>query len=297
MKKNLLKLAFWIGLFVSTYSSLFGNAEQITNPPLFEIKKNDKTSYLFGTIHMTPFKKLSSQIRQFLLQANSLVLEHSPFTTMDFKSCEAKEDNNWKEIITGDRNSKLGLFNNITARKIDFEVNNRCGVLFITYHYYDIISDLPKQDTIEYKLIELLSPFYVHGLETISEALALTGDLTSTTIDEMLDDLLQLTGNSDYLVSFKKEINSIYASYELEIDEFCQEEEEGPTDTIEGRNYLWIDRIENLHHTLPGPVLFVVGVGHLCGKGGLGLIELLRARKFEVTRVRVPHHDLEKTEL
>lgn len=127
----------------------------------------------------------------------------------------------------------------------------------------------------------------VLALETIRQQIDI---LYNAPLEEQAEDLLYVVDHIDESVSDVRELSEIYMSYDIGKLLECMEEQNAKSGCDEeeldrllyDRNVAWAEKMPQMMKE--GPVMFVVGAGHLPGERGV--LELLERQGYELTPVK-----------
>ena len=258
---------------------------KVTGPYFFEVKKQGKTSHLLGTRHVgVPLAKFPAVVRGDIEAATLAVFEVAPDDKSGTRNAgEPLRDElgkadwaHFRELVGRDRAADLEHASAATA------------AISMLVMYEDITNMLDKQ--IEDVVAKAKIP--ARGLETAAFQ------------DRVLDQLLDLRMLKATVEQTKDRAEMKKESGE-DLREYCSGTDDSPgmdddtksklrkagytdveLDAIDdklvfARNRDWIPKLERLFEQ--DGVFVAVGADHLIGKRGV--VSLLRARGFEITRI------------
>jgi hypothetical protein len=267
----------WSALFVSVGPS-FGHAEA-ANPYLYKIEGGTGTSFLMGTFHYgVRLEDYAIDIASLIRSANVLMVEEIPDLT-DIAAWE----NDFTSLVTRSMNArpepKIPLDSDTLQAYVRFGVpevaaqktsDDYCLAL-ITMYEFAFAKPLPLD--LEIAKIALASG--IHGVALDTKPLrekALEGEHCSLK--------KEFAGRSPEIMrqQYLDDIHRLIKSFKHG-GEPSDTESDDPVASV--RNVGWMDAIAG--QLKAGPTFIAVGEGHL--GGNQGLIQLLQARGFKVTRV------------
>lgn len=286
MKKSL-------SLFVLSLLSIsFAQAQDLENALLWEVSGNglEKSSFVYGTIHMTCDATLNDNIISALDDTSLLVLEldmDDPTMNATMMSKMAMKDNqNIKDLLTEEEYTLLDKFTQAQfgAPLAAFATFKP---FFISAMMVTKFLDCPIQ-SYEGALVKIAQEQEeeVLGLETVEEQMNLfdeipyqdqVKDLMVSVEDNMAEDKLKFAKMMEY-----------YDNSDLAGIQEMTDSDETLTLTkykdimLTNRNKKWISKMEAL--SKEQPTFFGVGAAHLIGKEGV--IQLLRHQGYTVTAVK-----------
>jgi len=283
------KVLFCIAFCLSVLSTL--NAQNLEKSLLWEISGNGltKSSFLFGTIHMTCDASIDEDVKKALDDTSLLVLE----LDMDDPSMQAEmmkglymnNEKTLKDMVSEDDYVIISEF--VKAQMgMPLEMLGNVKPFFISAMFYTKILGCPVQ-SYEDALMKIAHEQNedVLGLETIEEQLSVFDDIP---YEDQAEDLLRSA--KDNLVYDKESFTKMLALYDSEdiegIDKMMLEDKNLTTTKhrdkmLDNRNKNWVSKIENF--SKEQATFYGVGAGHLAGKNGV--IKLLRKAGYTVKAV------------
>ncbi|WP_143962403.1 TraB/GumN family protein [Litoribacter populi] len=280
MKKNLL-------LFLATFAIVFTSLAQ-DKGLLYEISGNglEKSSYLFGTIHIICEEdfELSDQVVQKVAESQSLVLEIDLDDPSMMQIVFANINNPDGEKITDFLDDEEFI-----ATK-DFLLENAAvdismmksmrPFMLLSMLYPKMLECETKAYEIELMQIAKENERTVEGLETIQDQLSVFEHIP---LEEQYKNLY------DYVSDFEKgrrEFRKLIDTYKTkDVNKMVEIVGESPEYKnyqdvmLHNRNKNWIEPMKSFMEE--GQKFFAVGAGHLGGE--LGLLNLLRNEGYTVT--------------
>jgi uncharacterized protein YbaP (TraB family) len=283
-----MKKLFTIALLFSLFSV---QAQDLQKSLLWKIsgKGLEKSSYIFGTIHITCDPNLSPKVMNALKNTDQLCLEmdmDNPtmqaelMSTMMMKNgmsmskLVSKEDFEMADVFTKEQlGYSLKLFNTVKP-------------FFVSAMFYPKLLDC-KMQSYEAALMKISQQQKkeIIGLETVKEQMDLFDVIP---YQEQMNELIKSVKNK--LVNDKKEFVEALKVYEKEdlngIMEVFEKSENAMMskyndELLVNRNNKWIPKIEK--EIALKPTFFGVGAAHLVGKNGV--IMLLRKNGYTVEPV------------
>jgi len=278
-------------LIFAFLSTFLINAQQLENSTLWKISGNglEKSSYLFGTIHITCDATLDQDVKKALDETTQLVLE----LDMDDPSMQTKlmtgmymkDGKTLKDFVsTEDFVAIDSLFINQAGMSINMMQNIK--PFFLSSMLYPKMIDCPME-SFELELMKVTKEQNeeVFGLETIEEQLQV---FETIPYEDQVADLIRMAKDNleydkatfaDLLDVYKSE--NITAMLDMMDDETNQTTAKHQDILLKNRNIKWISKIEEF--TKQQSTFFGVGAGHLAGE--YGVIKLLRKAGFTVSAV------------
>jgi uncharacterized protein YbaP (TraB family) len=271
-------------------TSLAANGRQISNPFFYALQKDGKTTFLLGTLHMgVPLDSLPSYVRNAVANANSLTVEtHQNSKAMDAcvtlllaktmfrmngKMSDDLSPKAWR-LLTNALKQRHGLSPSVVNRLSPSAASILLG----------LDRSALKRGTLDNEIEEKFKRrgVPIHGLE---HAVVQTNIMKNiSTVADLENQLMILNENSK---SGSKSQEQMYfdgdlAGFEGAYDQAFAENASWAKAALTDRNTAWIPKIRMLH-AKPGLHFVAVGTLHLVGN--TGLIKLLAAEGFAVTRV------------
>ena len=278
-------------IFIAFLTIFKLDAQELENSLLWEIsgKGIEKSSYLFGTIHMTCDATLKEKVSKALDETKLLVLEidmDDPSLSMAMmKYMYMNDDKTIKDFISDEDYQILSSF---IKEQIGMSLESlqRMKPFFLSAMFYPKFIDCPIQ-SLE---TELMNKAHeqgeeVLGLETVQEQMNIFDEIP---YDEQAQDLLESA--KDSLKTSKDMFKKLVQAYNEEnINEMVNLTKTDTTQAmyrhldkmLYNRNKNWIPKIEAF--AKEQPTFFGVGAGHLAGNNGV--INLLRKEGYTVKPV------------
>ena len=268
--------------------SSFSLSQNLEKSLLWEISGNglEKSSYLFGTIHMTCDATLGKNVLDALDSTDQLVLEldmDDPSMALHMlKNMNMKDGQSLNDFITEDEFNLLDSFIKEQVG-ISLETFVKTKPFFISAMCYPKFIDCPIQ-VVENELMKVTHEQNeeVFGLETVAEQIAIFDEIP---YDQQAKDLVLLA--QEGLEKSKETFSLMLKLYhEQDIEAMTKLVEKDSTQTISNhsdkllykRNENWIPKISEF--AKEKPTFFGVGAGHLGGENGV--IALLRREGYTV---------------
>jgi uncharacterized protein YbaP (TraB family) len=267
-------------------------AQELQNSTLWKIEGNglEKSSYLFGTIHMTCDATIEDDVKKALDATSQVVLEiDMDDPNMQSKMMQGmymKDEQKLKDLVSPEDYIAIdSLF--IKNMGMSVKMIENVKPFFLTAMLYPKLLDCPMQ-SFEMELMRIAKEQgeEVNGLETIEDQLkvfdeipykAQAEDLVRSAKDNMTYDKKTFAKMLDV---YKNE--DINAMIEMMNDENFTSVAEHQDKLLDDRNKNWIPLIGD--YAKGQPTFFGVGAGHLAGKNGV--INLLRKAGYKVTAVQ-----------
>ncbi|WP_460219173.1 TraB/GumN family protein [Psychroserpens sp. MEBiC05023] len=285
MKNLLICLTLCLGL-TNTIS-----AQKLDKSLLWEISGNglEKSSYLFGTIHMTCDASLDDDVKKALNDTSLLVLE----LDMDDPSMQM---NMMKGLYMKDGQTIKNLVNEEDYKTISDFVKSQLGMpldmlgnmkpFLITAMFYPQLLGCQVQ-SYEEALMKVAHEQNeeVLGLETVQEQLDVFDNIPYK--DQVKDLLRSAKDNMAYDKASFNMMLELYNDEDIEgLDKLVAEDVNLSTSKhkdimLDNRNKNWISKIEN--YSKAQPTFYGVGAAHLAGKNGV--INLLKEAGYTVKAV------------
>jgi uncharacterized protein YbaP (TraB family) len=278
-------------LIFAFLSTFLINAQQLENSTLWKISGNglEKSSYLFGTIHITCDATLDQDVKKALDETTQLVLEldmdDPSMPTKLMTGMYMKDGKTLKDFVsTEDFVAIDSLFINQAGMSINMMQNIK--PFFLSSMLYPKMIDCPME-SFELELMKVTKEQNeeVFGLETIEEQLQV---FETIPYEDQVADLIRMAKDNleydkatfaDLLDVYKSE--NITAMLDMMDDETNQTTAKHQDILLKNRNIKWISKIEEF--TKQQSTFFGVGAGHLAGV--YGVIKLLRKAGFTVSAV------------
>jgi len=278
-------------LIFAFLSTFLINAQQLENSTLWKISGNglEKSSYLFGTIHITCDATLDQDVKKALDETTQLVLEldmdDPSMPTKLMTGMYMKDGKTLKDFVsTEDFVAIDSLFINQAGMSINMMQNIK--PFFLSSMLYPKMIDCPME-SFELELMKVTKEQNeeVFGLETIEEQLQV---FETIPYEDQVADLIRMAKDNleydkatfaDLLDVYKSE--NITAMLDMMDDETNQTTAKHQDILLKNRNIKWISKIEEF--TKQQSTFFGVGAGHLAGE--YGVIKLLRKAGFTVSAV------------
>nr|WP_321236513.1 TraB/GumN family protein [uncultured Psychroserpens sp.] len=285
MKKTVYVLLMWLASFGMI------QAQELENSLLWEISGNGltKSSFLYGTIHMTCDASLDEAIINAMDNTSLLVLEldmdDSSMQMEMMKGVYMKDGNTIKDLVNEEDYATISEFLKVqTGMSIDMLGNIK--PFFITAMLYPKLLGCPVQSYEEVLMkVAHEQEEEVLGLETIQEQLNVFDEIPYK--DQAID---LLRSAKDNLAYDKESFNKMLQLYDAEniegLDAMMKEDKNLSTTKhrdkmLDDRNKNWISKIEDF--SKKQPTFYGVGAAHLAGENGV--IKLLRKAGYTVKAV------------
>ena len=286
--KTLICTAFLVcSGFIATVS-----AQKLAHSLLWEISGNglEKSSYLYGTIHLTCDARLDEATLKALDDTSVLVLE----LDLDDPSTNSKM---MQGLQMKNETTIQGLTTRAEYEMLDEFIQTQTGMslanfgsfkpFFLSSMLYPKMLDCPMQ-SYEGVLMEVAhkQEEEVLGLETVAEQLQVFDDIPYT--DQMKDLLKSAKTNLEYDKKVFQQMMQLYEDKDLNgLIALMMEDKDASSAKyrnvmLDDRNKKWITRIAA--QARKEATFFGVGAGHLPGE--LGVIALLRKEGYTVKAVQ-----------
>ncbi|MCX6294200.1 MAG: TraB/GumN family protein [Sphingobacteriales bacterium] len=289
MKKSLLFLLSFLGLFISGFSqSNKVSYQKNDNTLLWEVSANGLAtpSYLFGTFHLMCKDDIifSKNFSNALSNANTLVMEidlsdaKNTFGAIEF--LKMKNDTTLKMILSQNEYNRLSMFFK-DSLKMSLTFFENMKPVFLQALFYPKMMSCKQSGSLEEAIMAQAKKAnkQIKGLETIELQSALLDNLSyqeqAKSLMELIDDFNNQKLNFEQLLMSYKSQNAKEMSKLIESDPELKNQK---PELLDNRNLNWVNQFEQL---MPNASLFVaVGAGHLFGE--LGLIQLLRKKGYQL---------------
>jgi len=279
-------------IFALSVTSLFQiQAQELEKSLLWEISGNglEKSSYLFGTIHMTCDASLDDNIKMALDNTSLLVLEldidDPNMQTEMMKGIYMKDGKTIKDLVNEEDYELLGAF---LKEEIGMPITMVGNIkpFFLTAMMYPKLLNCTVQ-SFENELMKVAheQEEEVLGLETIEEQLNVFEAIPYE--DQVTDLLRSAKDNMAYDKETFQKMLELYDAKDLEGLNIMMMEDENLSTTkhkdvmLDNRNENWIEKIEGF--SKKQATFFGVGAAHLPGDNGV--INLLRKKGYTVKAV------------
>lgn len=279
-------------LVLVLFSANHLKAQELKNSTLWKIEGNglEKSSYLFGTIHITCDATIEDDVKKALDATSQVVLEiDMDDPNMQGKMMQGmymKDQQKLKDLVSPEDYTAIdSLF--IKNMGMSVKMIENVKPFFLTAMLYPKLLDCPMQSfETELMKIAIEQGEEVNGLETIEEQLKVfdeipykvqAEDLVRSAKDNMTYDKKTFAKMLDV---YKKE--DINAMIEMMNDDNFTSVAKHQDKLLDNRNRNWIPRIGE--YAKEQPTFFGVGAGHLAGENGV--INLLRKAGYKVTAVQ-----------
>ncbi|OUS00737.1 TraB/GumN family protein [Flavobacteriales bacterium 33_180_T64] len=263
-------------------------AQKLEKSLLWEISGNglEKSSYLYGTIHMTCDATLDEDILKAMQNTTLLVLE----LDMDDPTLQAgmmkglymKDGKTIKDLVSEEDYLTLSAF---TMEQIGMplEALSNLKPFFISAMFYPKILGCPTQ-SYEEALMKVAHEQKedVLGLETLKEQMDVFENIPYK--DQIIDLLRSAKDNLAYDRETLKKMLELYDAEDIEGMDIMIKEDKNLSTTkhraimLDNRNKNWISKIEDF--SKKQPTFYGVGAAHLAGE--YGVIKLLRDAGYTV---------------
>ena len=269
-----------------------GHAQQLENALLWKISVNnlEKSSYLFGTIHITCDASLNDDVTLALEETTQIVLE----IDMDDPSLQSKmmggiymkDGKKISELISKEDYAIIDAF---VTKEIGASLNmlETMKPFMIYASLYPKMLDCPMQSyELELMKVAKTQDEEVLGLETVEDQLQVFDDIPY--IDQVNDLLKTAKDNMAYDKASLSKVTDIYKAQNITEmlkmmnDDYYSSVSKHQDKLLTNRNKNWISKISE--YTKDQPTFFGVGAGHLAGENGV--IKLLRKAGFTVEAVQ-----------
>jgi len=279
-------------IFALSVTSLFQmQAQELEKSLLWEISGSglEKSSYLFGTIHMTCDASLDDNIKMALDNTSLLVLEldmdDPKMQTEMMKGIYMKDGKTIKDLVNEEEYQLLEAF---LKEEIGMPITMVGNIkpFFLTAMMYPKLLNCTVQ-SFENELMKVAheQEEEVLGLETIEEQLNVFEAIPYE--DQVTDLLRSAKDNMAYDKETFQKMLELYDAKDLEGLNTMMMEDENLSTTkhkdvmLDNRNENWIEKIEDF--SKKQPTFFGVGAAHLPGDNGV--INLLRKKGYTVKAV------------
>ena len=285
MKKTITLVTLFLSIF---YSS----SQELENALLWEISGNglEKSSYLFGTIHVTCNATLSEHVKDALNKTSQLALE----IDMDDPGMQGKimlnmrmkENKTLKNFVSEE---DFVAIDSLFIKKVGMSVKMLQSMKpsLLSAMFLPSLLDCPMQ-SIEGELIKVAKEQKedIKGLETVASQMEIFGlipyeDQVEELLKSVKDNLLR---DKENLVKMLEIYDSENITKMLTLMEDDKENNLGKyTDImLDKRNKNWIPVI--IAYAKEQPTFFGVGAGHLAGENGV--IQLLRKEGYTLKPIQ-----------
>ena len=278
-----------VTLFLSTF---YSSSQELENALLWEISGNglEKSSYLFGTIHVTCNATLSEHVKDALNKTTQLALE----IDMDDPGMQGKimlnmrmkENKTLKNFVSEE---DFAAIDSLFTKKVGMSVKMLQSMKpsLLSAMFLPSLLDCPMQ-SIEGELIKVAKEQKedIKGLETVASQMEIF-DLIP--YEDQVEELLKSV--KDNLLRDKENLVKMLEIYDSEnITEmltYMEDDKENNlgkyTDImLDKRNKNWIPVI--IAYAKEQPTFFGVGAGHLAGENGV--IQLLRKEGYTLKPIQ-----------
>lgn len=285
-------LSYILSLSLVLCSILSAHAQKLEKSLLWEISGNglEKSSFLFGTIHMTCDASLDENILKAMDDTTLLVLEldmdDSNMQMEMLKGVYMKDGKTIKNLVSEEDYAILSTFiHEQLGMPLDMLGNMK--PFFLTAMFYPKLLNCPIQ-SFESELMKVAhdQEEEVLGLETVGEQMQVFDAIPYE--DQAADLLRAAKDNLTYDKEMFKNLMDIYAKEDIQaMDDMMNKDKNLTTSKhrdkmLDNRNKKWISKIEDFSNTQP--TFYGVGAAHLAGKNGV--ITLLRDAGYTVTAVK-----------
>jgi uncharacterized protein YbaP (TraB family) len=276
---------------IAICSAFTCQAQELEKSLLWEISGNSltKTSYLYGTIHMTCDATLDKNVQKALDDTKLLVLE----IDMDDPSMQAtmmkgvymKDNTSIKDLVSAEEYVLLSKFIQ-EQMGMPLDALATMKPFFLTAMFYPKLLGCPVE-SYEAALMKVAhdQEEEVLGLETVEEQLSVFDAIPYK--DQAADLLSSAQDNLAYDTNSFKKLMELYNSANIEGMITMMEDDKNRSTSkhmdkmLNNRNNNWISKIED--HAKIQPTFFGVGAAHLAGEEGV--IKLLRKAGYTVNAV------------
>ena len=285
MKKTITLVTLFLSIF---YSS----SQELENALLWEISGNglEKSSYLFGTIHVTCNATLSEHVKDALNKTSQLALE----IDMDDPSMQGKimlnmrmkENKTLKNFVSEE---DFAAIDSLFTKKVGMSVKMLQSMKpsLLSAMFLPSLLDCPMQ-SIEGELIKVAKEQKedIKGLETVASQMEIF-DLIP--YEDQVEELLKSV--KDNLLRDKENLVKMLEIYDSEnITKMLTHMEDDKENNLgkymdimlDKRNKNWIPVI--IAYAKEQPTFFGVGAGHLAGENGV--IQLLRKEGYTLKPIQ-----------
>lgn len=254
---------------------------------LYQLKKDDKISYLFGTIHYKTPDALLPMMRYLAKECSELVIEHHwDFNDLLRSSAFYNEKGDGvlpPTLLDDPKVKKIGEY--LRENGKDIHKLTPLGLVTILLSTKSTPTNaLTMEEMLRYKM-----SYSEKTLETFSELVDIGyfGELSIGEMDKAISDMQDV----DVHASIEAE-SEIYSTTKLSVFtehlKMCVGNEMFLHQTV-ARNKLWSPKIAKIHSesrtSVGSRTVFAVGAAHLLGDSGL--LALLKADGFEVNGIVV----------
>ena len=278
-----------VTLFLSTF---YSSSQELENALLWEISGNglEKSSYLFGTIHVTCNATLSEHVKDALNKTSQLALE----IDMDDPGMQGKimlnmrmkENKTLKNFVSEE---DFAAIDSLFTKKVGMSVKMLQSMKpsLLSAMFLPSLLDCPMQ-SIEGELIKVAKEQKedIKGLETVASQMEIF-DLIP--YEDQVEELLKSV--KDNLLRDKENLVKMLEIYDSEnITEMLTHMEDDKENNLgkymdimlDKRNKNWIPVI--IAYAKEQPTFFGVGAGHLAGENGV--IQLLRKEGYTLKPIQ-----------
>jgi uncharacterized protein YbaP (TraB family) len=284
MKKLVLFFAFSLSVFC-------GSAQELENSLLWEISGNglEKSSYLFGTIHITCDASLSDEVKKAMDNTSQLVLEidmDDPQMQMKMmRGMRMKEGKSLKDFLNDE---EFAAVDSLFQKNMGMSVAMLQTVkpMLLNSMLIPKLLDCAGQ-SVESELMKIAKAQQedINGLETIEYQLAVFDEIP---YEDQAKELAKSA--KDNLAESKEALSKLMKIYNTQnITGMLEMMHEGEDNMMakhqdkmfDTRNKNWISEIGK--YAKEQPTFFGVGAGHLAGENGV--INLLRNAGYTVKAI------------
>ena len=278
-----------VTLFLSTF---YSSSQELENALLWEISGNglEKSSYLFGTIHVTCNATLSEHVKDALNKTTQLALE----IDMDDPGMQGKimlnmrmkENKTLKNFVSEE---DFAAIDSLFPKKVGMSVKMLQSMKpsLLSAMFLPSLLDCPMQ-SIEGELIKVAKEQKedIKGLETVASQMEIF-DLIP--YEDQVEELLKSV--KDNLLRDKENLVKMLEIYDSEnITKMLTHMEDDKKNNLgkymdimlDKRNKNWIPVI--IAYAKEQPTFFGVGAGHLAGENGV--IQLLRKEGYTLKPIQ-----------
>ena len=278
-----------VTLFLSTF---YSSSQELENALLWEISGNglEKSSYLFGTIHVTCNATLSEHVKDALNKTTQLALE----IDMDDPGMQGKimlnmrmkENKTLKNFVSEE---DFAAIDSLFTKKVGMSVKMLQSMKpsLLSAMFLPSLLDCPMQ-SIEGELIKVAKEQKedIKGLETVASQMEIF-DLIP--YEDQVEELLKSV--KDNLLRDKENLVKMLEIYDSEnITKMLTHMEDDKENNLgkymdimlDKRNKNWIPVI--IAYAKEQPTFFGVGAGHLAGENGV--IQLLRKEGYTLKPIQ-----------
>lgn len=270
----------------------------ITKPLLFSIERDNKTSYLFGTVHGISYDEIPAHCLKIFETCSDCVIEDSgkPLNANE----QEKIDNFYRNTILRDSNSEpwhskllpevlvllqkcISTFCSEAPAEYVHPIESLkiwAAIMMADQGHSQLCVRTDNEDQ-EAEIMDIgISGMFpsenFHGLETQFEII----EQSVREYGNSIEDIIKWYDKSAPFLS--KDCDENAQKIKNEDEESCDKYRTGrllydqkflaeidQDDGLKTRNLNWLPKIIEYHKNLSGPVLFTVGAGHVLGKDGL----------------------------